>query len=174
MVNRRNGLTFLAVVLVVFVAVLISFSTFFSLGETKTLSLPMTAVSHQSMPKPLRAIYMSSWVAGNNVAREKLLKKLEGTNINTIVLDVKDTSGKIVVKLNAPALAKYDSFDSRVPDITEFISELHQKGYYVIGHIAVFQDNHLTKLRPDLAINRSDTGQIWEDKKGMAWLDPSS
>lgn len=190
---RRNGITFLAVVLAIFIIGLISFSTISSLGAIDSgplflppvnnplsssgparLSLPAIIVSHQPIPKPLRAVYMSSWVAGSKVAREKLLKRLEGANINAIVLDVKDTSGKIVVKLNAPALAKYDSFDSHVPDIVEFVDELHQKGYYVIGHIAVFQDNHLTKLRPDLAINRSDNGQIWRDDKGMAWLDPSS
>lgn len=191
--SRRNGLTFLAVVLAVFVAILISISAFFSLGATESLALPFVLaeeqksshdldqlslppiiVSHQLTPKPLRAVYMSSWVAGTKEARAKMLKRLEGTNINAIVLDVKDTSGKIVVKLDAPALAKYESFDSRVPDIVDFVAELHQRGYYVIGHIAVFQDNHLTKLRPDLAINRSDNGQIWKDNKGMAWLDPSS
>lgn len=192
-IPKRNGLIILAVVLVVFVVGLISFSTFFSLGavdpagkglplasanssayDPTKLSLPSIVVSHQPAPKPLRGVYMSSWIAGNKEMREKLLKRLEGTNINTIVLDVKDTSGKIVVKLDAPALAKYESFDSHVPDIVEFVNELHQKGYYVIGHIAVFQDNHLTKLRPDLAINRTDDGQIWKDDKGMAWLDPSS
>lgn len=191
--SRRNGLTFLAVVLAVFVVVLISISAFFSLGATESLALPFSSVreknssyrpgqlslppmlaSHQSTPKPLRAVYMSSWVAGTKEARAKMLKRLEGSNINAIVLDVKDTSGKIVVKLDAPTLAKYESFDSRVPDIVEFVDELHQKGYYVIGHIAVFQDNHLPKLRPDLAINRLDDGRIWKDDKGMTWLDPSS
>ena len=117
---------------------------------------------------------MSSWVAGTPEVREKLLERLEGTNINTIVIDVKDSSGKIVVKLNAPALAKYESFDSHVSDIVAFVAELHQKGFYVIGRISVFQDNYLTRRRSDLAIQRLDTGQIWEDKKGLAWLDPSS
>ncbi len=192
--SRRNGLTFLAVVLAVFVAVLISISAFFSLGATESLALPLSSVvgernsptnpgqlslpsiivSHQPTPKPLRAVYMSSWIAGTKEARAKMLERFEGTNINAIVLDVKDTSGKIVVKLDSPALAKYESFDSRVPDIVEFVGELHQRGYYVIGHISVFQDNHLTKIRPDLAIKRLDSDQLWRDDKGMAWLDPSS
>jgi len=192
-ISKRNGLTFLTVVLVIFVVGLISFSTVFSLGATDSLnnylpkenknhpsynpaqlSLPSTIVSHQATPKPLRAVYMSSWVAGTKIAREKLLKRLEGTNINAIILDVKDSSGKIVVKLNAPALAKYESFDSHVPDIVEFVGELHHRGFYVIGRISVFQDNYLTRRRPDLAIQRLDNGKIWEDNKGLAWLDPTS
>ena len=197
-ISRRNGLTFLAIVLAIFIIVIISFSAFFSLGATKSadnyladiggsnstlapssspaqLSISNNiVVSHQPTPKPLHAVYMSSWVAGNKTAREKLLKRLAGTNINTIVIDVKDSSGKIVVKLNAPALAKYDSFDSHVADITEFVNELHHQGYYVIGHISVFEDNYLTRRRPDLAIQRVDNGELWEDDKGMAWLDVSS
>ena len=192
-ISRRNGLALSAVVLTVFVAGLISFSTFSSLGvmaspasflseksekasssSSAQLSFPSIIVSHQATPKPLRAVYMSSWVAGTPEVREKLLERLEGTNINTIVIDVKDSSGKIVVKLNAPALAKYESFDSHVSDIVAFVAELHQKGFYVIGRISVFQDNYLTRRRSDLAIQRLDTGQIWEDKKGLAWLDPSS
>lgn len=191
--SKRSGLIFLTVILVIFVVGLISCSALLSLGATKSvlaplsatsdrghlydpkqLSIPSVIVSHRPTPKPLRAVYMSSWVAGDKEVRTKLLKRIEDTNINAIVLDVKNTSGKIVVKLNAPTLAKYDSFDSHVPDIVEFVNELHQKGYYVIGHIAVFQDNHLTKLRPDLAINHLDNGQIWRDDKKMAWLDPSS
>ncbi len=192
-IPRRNGLTFLAVVLAVFVIILISFSTVFSLGATNSsdnslsginekrltydpnqLSLPSVIISHRATPKPLRAIYMSSWVAGTETARTKLLKRLDGTNINTIVIDVKDSSGKIVIKLNAPALAKYESFDSHVSDIVEFVDKLHQQGFYVIGRISVFQDNYLTRQRPDLAIQRLDTGQVWEDDQGLAWLDPSS
>lgn len=197
-IPKRNGITLLIVILAVFVVILVSSSTLFSLGangsteetidkskinslansvpflDPAKLSVPEVVVSHRPTPKPLRAIYMLSWIAGNQEARNKTLQRLVGTNINTIVIDVKDTSGKIVVKLDSPTLAKYNSLSSQVSDIVEFVAELHQQGYYVVGHISVFQDDYLTRRRPDLAIINSDTGQLWEDKKGMAWLDPSS
>lgn len=137
------------------------------------LSLPGPIVSHKKTPEMVKAIYMSSWIAGSKTARGKMLKRFENTQVNSIVLDIKDTSGKIVIKLNSPTLAKYQSEESRVSDITEFVDELHQRGYYVIGHIAVFQDNYLTSIRPDLAMRRKDNNEIWRDKKGMAWLDVS-
>lgn len=136
-------------------------------------SFPSVVVSHKKTPEPVKAIYMSSWIAGSKTAREKMLKKFEGTQINTIVLDIKDNSGEIVIKLNSPNLAKYQSDISRVSDIKEFVDELHGKGYYVIGRIAVFQDNYLTRIRPDLAMRRKDNNEIWQDAKGMAWLDVS-
>ncbi len=196
--TKRKTLTFLAIVLGVFVFVLIVSSSFLSTGAMEggqanlattsvdlgtsspeqvilatDLSLPGIIVSHKKTPESVKAIYMSSWIAGSKTAREKMLKRFENTQINSIVLDIKDTSGKIVIRLNSPVLAKYASEESRVSDITEFVAELHQKGYYVIGHIAVFQDNYLTRIRPDLAMRRKDNNEVWRDKKGMAWLDVS-
>ncbi len=142
-------------------------------SSVSDFSLPPTLVSHKKTPPATKAIYMSSWVAGSKEAREKMLKKFEGTQINTVVLDIKDTTGKIVIKLNSPTLARYQSEESRVSDIKEFVEELHAKGYYVVGRIAVFQDNYLTRVRPDLAMRRKDNNELWQDAKGMAWLDVS-
>lgn len=193
--SKHKTLTFLAIVLGVFVIVLIAFSTFLSTGAMEKagiasvaevddlsspkkfsatdLNIPSLIVSHKKTPENVKAVYMSSWVASSKEARNKLLKRIEGTQINAIVLDIKDTTGKIVIKLNSPTLAKYNSEESRVSDIVEFVDELHQKGYYVIGHISVFQDNYLTRIRPDLAMRRKDNNEIWQDEKGMAWLDVS-
>lgn len=193
---KRHTLTFLAIVLGLFVFALVAFSSFLSSEATEKsdhflanssslgtssessllvtdFSVPKVVVSHQKTPETVKAIYMSSWIAGSQEAREKMLKRFAGTEVNTIVLDIKDTSGKIVIKLNSPTLAKYQSDESRVSDITEFVDDLHQRGYYVIGHIAVFQDNYLAQTRPDLAMRRKDNNEIWRDKKGMAWLDVS-
>ena len=194
---KHQTLTFLAIVLGVLVFALVGFSSFLSFGATKKiqddlataslslgtsspqnfkasdLSIPRVIVSHKKTPEPVRAVYMSSWIAGSKTARAKMLKRIEGTQINSLVLDIKDTSGKIVIKLNSPTLARYQSEESRVSDIREFVDELHQKGYYVIGHISVFQDNYLTSVRPDLAMRHQDDNEIWRDDKGMAWLDVS-
>ncbi|MFA6476610.1 MAG: putative glycoside hydrolase [Candidatus Paceibacterota bacterium] len=191
-VSRKN-LTFLAITLGLFVFVFIALSSFLSTGamekapekvsldETSqasgaaisNFSFPSVIISHKKTPEPVKAIYMSSWIAGSKTAREKMLKKFEGTQINTIVLDIKDNSGEIVIKLNSPTLARYQSEEGRVSDIKEFVDELHSRGYYVIGRIAVFQDNYLTRVRPDLAMRRKDNNEIWRDAKGLAWLDVS-
>ncbi|OJI09300.1 MAG: hypothetical protein COV08_01735 [Candidatus Vogelbacteria bacterium CG10_big_fil_rev_8_21_14_0_10_49_38] len=143
------------------------------LATTSVEAVPLKpAVTHLSTPVPVRAVYLSSWVAGTPSFREGLIKKLKGTEINAVVIDVKDYSGKIIVKLDEPEAAKYGSFENRAPDIAEFIAELHEKGFYVIGRISVFQDDFLARHRSDLALLRKD-GRLWEDKKGVAWLDLS-
>jgi len=141
---------------------------------TSELNLPDAVVTHLKTPDSVRAVYLTSGTAGSVKARERVLKSIAGTEINSVVLDIKDYTGKIVVKIDSPTLIKYDSFENRVPDIKNFIADLHARGYYVIGHVSVFQDNYLARRRPDLALKRKDNGAVWEDQKGMAWLDVSS
>lgn len=189
----RHTLTFLSLVLGVVVFVLIVLSAYLSGAFTSVaaggnsdstfinqptssptdLDLSGIIIVHKKTPEVVKAVYMTSWMTASTSTREKLLTKIAGTEINAIMLDVKDPDGKIVIKLNAPSLSRYNSEENRVKDIVEFVDELHQKGYYVIGHISVFQDNYLTRIRPDLAMRRKDNNEIWADKKGMAWLDVS-
>lgn len=183
----------LSVVLAFFVVLALAWPTFWELvAEEKkdTIYLPTTTTSpdsllsvgsplpdfiarHQDTPNSVKAVYLSSWLAGSQELRNNFLKRLEKTEINTIVIDIKDSSGKIFIKLDSPELAKYNPFEKRVTDIKEFIEELHQRGYYVIGKVAVFHDDHLTEIRPDLAMRRKDNNELWRDDKGIAWLDVS-
>jgi len=118
-------------------------------------------ISHLKTPEPVRGIYMTSWVAGTKNWRESLVKMIEETELNSVVIDVKDYTGEI-------------SWEKRIPDIKDFITELHAKNIYVIGRIAVFQDPLLAKKNPDLAAQKKDGTGVWKDKKSLPWLDPCS
>ena len=143
-----------------------------AVGESVALKEP--PVTHISTPEPLKAIYMSSWVAGTPSIREGLVKLIEDTELNAVVIDIKDYTGKIAFEVSDPELQKIGSAEKRVPDMKEFIAELHKKDIYVIGRIAVFQDPHMVKHRPDLAVRRKSDGAVWKDYKGITWLDANS
>lgn len=128
---------------------------------------------HVKTPEAVRAIYMSSWVAATPSMRARIVKLVDETELNAIVLDVKDYTGKIAFKVSNPELAKFGSSENRIRDIHEFLAELHEKGIYVIGRIAVFQDPYYVARRPDLAVLRSDGG-VWADRKGAVWVDPGA
>ncbi len=119
-------------------------------------------VAHIKTPEPLKAIYMTSWVAGTRSIREKLVKIIDETEINALVIDIKDYTGQNALT------------DGRMPDIKEFIESLHEKNVYVIGRIAVFQDPLFVKERPDLAVKRASDGEVWKDRKGISWLDAAA
>ena len=54
-----------------------------------TLPLPFK-VTHIKTPESVKAIYMSSWVAGNEKMRSALVDLIEKTELNSIVIDIKD------------------------------------------------------------------------------------
>ncbi len=128
---------------------------------------------HLKTPEPVRAIYMTSWVAGTTNWRSELVKLIEDTELNAVVVDVKDYTGRISFEVTDQTLKDIGSSEKRIPDIREFINELHGKNIYAIARISVFQDAFLVKKRLDLAVKKKDGG-IWRDYKGIAWLNPAS
>ena len=129
--------------------------------------------THLPTPEAVRGIYITSCVASAKTIREKILKEIEGTAINSIVIDVKDYSGRISIPTEDPTLVTKDSKGCFVKDMEQFVAELHEKGYYVIGRISVFQDPVYAKLHPELAVQKKD-GSVWKDRKGLAFIDVSA
>lgn len=143
-------------------------------GSAVVPVVPPPRIAHLATPEPVRGLYMSSWVAGTRDFRNSLVELIDETELNSVVIDIKDYTGKISFAVTDPALMKIGSSEQRVPDIRELIDLLHAKNIYVIGRIAVFQDPFLTAERPDLAVKRADAQTVWTDHKGAKWLDPAA
>lgn len=127
--------------------------------------------SYVSTPVPLKGIYMTSWTASNPKLRDGLVKLIEDTELNTLVIDIKDYSGKIVFPIQNEDLKSYGSEEIRISDLRDFVESLHKKNIYVIGRIAVFQDAYFVKHRPDLAVKNKAGTTVWKDRKGISWID---
>ncbi len=130
--------------------------------------------SYVPTPDPVKGIYMTSWTASDKSLREPLVKLIDDTELNTLVIDIKDYSGKIFFPISDPKLKAYGSEDDRVPDMQNFVAELHQNGIYAIARIAVFQDAYFVKVRPDLAVKNLAGTAVWKDNKGISWIDPGA
>src|SRR3989344_9283144 len=85
-------------------------------------------VEHLKMPQPLKAIYMTSFVASNKARRNALVALAGETEINAVVIDIKDYSGTISFLVDGSLFASVGAAENRIPDIREFLKELHQKG----------------------------------------------
>ena len=131
--------------------------------------------THIKTPEPVKAIYMSSWVAGTPHLRDGIINIIDTTEINSIVIDIKDYSGKISFEINSKEIQELGSSESRIQNIEAFIHILHEKNIYAIGRIAVFQDIYLSdKWTSDVIMDARDNTTVWKDEKGSVWLDPSS
>ena len=130
-------------------------------------------VKHIETPKQVKAIYMSSCVAGTPSFREKLVDIAKTTEINSLIIDIKDYSGLVSIKTGNDVFDKsYQLSDCRVRDMKEFIEHLHDLDIYVIGRITAFQDSYITKIHPEWAVKKnSDKNVVWKDRKGISFVD---
>lgn len=131
-------------------------------------------VTHVTLPKAVKGLYMSSWVAGTPSLRSKIVKDIERTEANAIIIDIKDYTGMISFVPNSAHLQEIGCIDERIKDISSFIKELHDKNIYVIGRVAVFQDPCMVKKMPDQAVKTKDGSKVWKDHKGISWMDTGS
>ena len=123
-------------------------------------------------PEPLRALYMSQCVAGTPSFRDRLVRLVDETELNSIVIDVKDYSGGIGFPARNPLLVESVSAKCGARDLGAFLRTLKEKNIYAIGRITVFQDPHYARLHPELAVTKaSATTTPWRDNKGLMFID---
>jgi hypothetical protein len=129
-------------------------------------------VEHVPLPEAVKAIYMSSCVAGTPSFRDRLVTLIEETEVNSVMIDIKDYSGTIsfppASDIWQPA---WQAAECGARDMREFINTLHENDIFVIGRITVFQDPFYTERFPDQAVKRADRTTVWEDYKGLSFVD---
>lgn len=128
----------------------------------------------QNPPAIIKAIYATGWSGGNAKSVDYFINLIKGTELNALVVDVKDYSGTVSYNMDVGLIKKYGAVEVKIPKINSLIKKLHDQGIYAIARIAVFQDPILAKARPDLALQSVSKGTTWKDNKGLAWMDPSS
>jgi hypothetical protein len=128
------------------------------------------SVVHLPTPEAVKALYMTQCAAATPSFRDHLLKLADETEVNSIVVDLKDYSGTFIFP-SETAIAggrgcTYDSF-------ADLVKVFHEHDIYVIGRLTVFQDPLYTKTYPEQAV-QSAAGGVWKDHKGLAFVDVSS
>ena len=132
-------------------------------------------VSHVPLPEQVKMIYMTSCVAGTPSFRVDLIELAKETEVNSIMIDIKDYSGTISFSPDNPAW-KPAWQDSRcgARDMRELIELLHENDLFVIGRLTVFQDPFYAPKNPTQAVLRSDQQTVWTDYKGLSFIDVAS
>ena len=131
-------------------------------------------------PETIRAVYVTGYSAGSKKYLNYLSNLFKTTEINTVVIDIKDYSGLLSYKSEAEAAKKYNLYDNAIPDINALVKFFHDQNIYVIGRIVVFEDPAFSKAMPNLAIyNKAQTTNLsqpvlWKDNNSLSWLDPAS
>ena len=125
-----------------------------------------------SLPAPsaVRALYVNRWASQSRKRMAKLIATADSTEINALVIDMKDEFGLNYATKNSE-FAKNAGTASKISNVTALIYTLKAHKILPIARIVVFKDSVTARVHPDWTIRKSDNS-IWRDKKGIAWVNP--
>lgn len=111
---------------------------------------------HQKPPRQIvKGVYLTASAAANPKKIDEIISLTKKTELNAVVIDIKDYTGKIFLH-NVPT----------------FMQKLHDNNVYIIARQTVFQDPALAATKPEWAIKTKD-GKIWRDNLKLSWVDPT-
>ena len=126
-------------------------------------------------PFEARALYAPAAVFEAPGRLDALLDLIERTEANAMVIDVKETDGRLYYATDLETAAEVGAIrEAPVFDLEELLPMLEERGIYTIARMVVMKDNTSAAARPELAVRNSATGEPWRDNIGGAWLDPSA
>ena len=120
----------------------------------------------------IRGIHLTSWGAGSAASRKELIRKISGTVLNSVVIAIKETDGKVYIP-GVEKAHKFGSYQGAINEPEPMLKDFKAAGLYTIARIVVFKDKVLPKVRHDLAV-RTPNGDLWRSRNGATWIDPYS
>jgi len=132
---------------------------------------PVTEVDVGLDPFQVRGIYMPLGLLTNERRVFELIDLVDRTELNAIVVDVKNDFGWLAYPSALVEIQKAGGYKAEVMDITKFLALCREKGIYAIARLVVFKDSTLAAAYPEWAARTQD-GELWVDSEGSAWGDP--
>jgi hypothetical protein len=135
---------------------------------------PATDSALHTDPQPdapkVKGIYVTAYSAGGS-RMEQLLALLDKTELNSMVIDIKDDAGYITYKTDNAELQQMGTPQNFIGDINKLMTRLKEHDVYPIARIVVFKDSVLAKKHPELSFVNSD-GSVWKNKGGDSFVNP--
>jgi len=102
---------------------------------------------------------------------DELIELCDRTEINAMVIDIKDDTGYILFRTSNALVKEMKNGAVYIDDLPEFIAKLKAHGIYCIARIVTFKDKMATKAKPEMAI-KNENGGTFVDGDGEQWLNP--
>ena len=123
-------------------------------------------------PKPyyVRGVYLTAWSAGSKSKLDKMIKLVDTTELNTLVIDIRD-AGHLYIKTGITEAVKSGAETVAIVRPGDLMTRLEMAKVFPIARIACFRDNFISKAYPERCVSKI-TGGVWRDRADYAWLDP--
>jgi hypothetical protein len=111
----------------------------------------------------VKGVYVTSHTTGVKKF-QTLLQLMDDTELNSMVIDVKDDWGYITYRTGNAELEALETTQPIIKDISKLMNTLEEHDIYPIARIVVFKDTVLAKKNPELSFLNSD-GSVWGNGK---------
>lgn len=118
----------------------------------------------------VKGIYVTGAMAGTS-GMDDLIALVDRTELNTMVIDVKNDDGRVVYEMDTPMVSEIGSSKKLVSDMPSLIQKCKEHDIYLIARIVAFKDPFLAENRTDLALH-DESGNLFRDSSGLAWVNP--
>ncbi len=116
-----------------------------------------------------KAIYATAATAGRPDLLNPLIDLVDRTELNAMVVDLKDSTGNVYYDTKVPLAHDIGAVNPAF-EVKPLLDLLHEHEIYAIARIVVFEDPVLAEARPDWAIHDSATGDLWRTWNDLAWV----
>lgn len=137
-------------------------------------SIERAKVVHVPRPEIVRGLYVNRWAALGKKMGE-LITVAKTTEVNALVIDVKDDRGFVLYKSRVPLAAQIGADTNHAMShekLRAILDTMAAHKIYPIARIVVAKDPLLASSKLEWAIKRKADRQPWMDKNGHPWLDP--
>jgi hypothetical protein len=132
--------------------------------------LPEPLFDNASALQPIKALYVNAWAFGS-AKLGQLVRLADSTEINALVVDVKDDTGCLLYPSEVKVAQDIGATRCvRTRDVRSRLDTLHAHDIYAIARIVVAKDPLLAEGRPRWSVQHRDGG-LWRDRIGSAWVD---
>lgn len=116
-----------------------------------------------------RGLYVFRY-AVNSRRLKHLIGISDSTEINALVLDVKDEFGLNFYPTD-PLLRRNGGSQANLRNLKALVDTIRAHGILPIARIVVFKDSVAARVNPQHTIRAPD-GSPWRDKQGLTWVNP--
>jgi len=139
-------------------------------------SIAPPVITRVPAPDTLRGLYVNRWAALGRKLTD-LIGVAKRTEVNALVIDVKDDRGFVLYRSKVPLAREIgaDTADGHwmsSAKLRAVLDTMAAHKIYPIARIVVAKDPLLAEKKLDLAIKRKSDLKPWLDKNGHPWLDP--
>lgn len=139
--------------------------------ETEPVETEPVIVDNRK-PVRVKALYLASKPVGNAERMDNLISIMDETELNAVVIDIKDDYGKITYNMeNVPAVVELESIESCIDDLPGLLKKFREHDIYCIARIVTMRDPHLARVKPEWMLINPD-GTVYKDNSGYPWVNP--